>query len=365
MTKPKQTNTSDSPRVKTGSASSMAELMSRSNLSSPLKKGTYIKGRVKKLSPQEILLDIGAKSDALVLEYDKRNMQQLQSLLVEGQEIEAKVLFPESEEGYPIVSLRPFLQTKVFSHIEESYKNHSSMPITVVGQTRSGYFVESEQGVRGFLPSSHVLSTEEIVGTTLEAQVIDFDQASQRVVFSQKATAYVTDPAEMAKHVKVRDVVKASVSSISPYGLYVTISPKKGVDIEGFVHVSEISSARINVRDLYAVGDVIEGEVLLIDEDNRRVNLSIKKLLTEKFDKIKESYKVEQKIQGKVLSSSSRGVTLEIEPGVQAIIPAARVGAGAEYTEGETVKVEITDFDSRRRMIVVSPVLTAVPLGYR
>ena len=343
----------------------MAELMGRTQVNPGLKKGTNVTGRVKKLDEQEILLDIGAKSDALVLEYDRRNMQQLLSLLKVGQEIEARVLFPESEEGYPIVSLRPFLQVKVFAHIEESYKNHSSMPVTVVGQTRSGYFVESEQGVKGFLPSSHVLTTEDIMGTTLAAQVIDFDRASQRVVFSQKATAYVTDPAEIAKYVKAHDLLKGVVSSISPYGLYVTITPKVGVDIEGFVHVSEISHNRINVKDLYAVGDVIDGEVLTIDEENRRVNLSIKKLAADKFEKLKTTYKLEQKVSGKVLNVSSRGVLLEIADGVQGLIPASRIAADTQYKEGEMVQVEVTDFDSRRRVIVVSPVLTSVPLGYR
>lgn len=350
---------------KSSRATSMAELMGRTQVNPGLKKGTNVTGRVKKLDEQEILLDIGAKSDALVLEYDRRNMQQLLSLLTVGQEIEARVLFPESEEGYPIVSLRPFLQVKVFAHIEESYKNHSSMPVTVVGQTRSGYFVESEQGVKGFLPSSHVLTTEDIMGTTLAAQVIDFDRASQRVVFSQKATAYVTDPAEIAKYVKAHDLLKGVVSSISPYGLYVTITPKVGVDIEGFVHVSEISHNRINVKDLYAVGDVIDGEVLTIDEENRRVNLSIKKLMTDKFEKLKATYKLEQKVSGKVLNVSSRGVLLEIEDGVQGLIPVSRIAADTQYKEGEMVKVEVTDFDSRRRVIVVSPVLTSVPLGYR
>src|SRR5690554_624528 len=101
----------------------MAELLAKSSQPvTSLKRGENVKGRVKKLSPQEILLDIGAKSDALVLEYDKRNMQQLLSLLEEGQEIEARVLSVESEEGYPVVSLRPYLQLRVFSSIEESYK---------------------------------------------------------------------------------------------------------------------------------------------------------------------------------------------------------------------------------------------------
>lgn len=361
-----QGSTSTTQKSTKSSATSMAELMSRATDSfTPLKKGENVKGFVKKLSPQEILLDIGAKSDALVLEYDKRNMQQLQSLLKEGQEIETRVLSPESEEGYPVVSLRPYLQSKIFSSIEKSYKNHSSLPITIVSQTRSGYFVETEQGLRGFLPTSHVLSDEDIVGTKLEAQVIDFDRSNQRVVFSQKATAYVTDPEEIVKHVKPGDMVSGAISSISPYGLYVTIKIKKGVDIEGFVHISEISNSRVNVRDLYNVGDTIDAEVIAVDTDNRRVNLSIKKMLSEKFDQVRDTYKVEQKVKATVADVSSRGVLLTVEEGVQALIPAAKIPADTEYTVGQSVQIEVTDFDERRRLILASPVLTAIPLGYR
>ena len=91
----------------TSKANSMAELMARQTSQfQPLKRGDIVTGTVKKLTPREILLDIGYKSDALVIEYDKQNLENLLSLLKVGDTVKASVISPESEEGFPVLSLR-------------------------------------------------------------------------------------------------------------------------------------------------------------------------------------------------------------------------------------------------------------------
>lgn len=343
----------------------MAELMKKYDSSHvALKKGDRVTGRIKKLTIQEILLDIDAKSDALVLEYDKNNAQALVSLLSEGDKVEAVVLSPESEEGFPVVTLRPFLEGHVFSDIKKSFEEQKDITVTVVGTTRGGYFVEMNSGVRGFLPSSQVI--DDSLSGAVDVKIIDFDKDQKRVIFSQKATVYVSDTAEIEKSVKSGKVVDVIVSQTSPYGLYVEMNAKGDKKIEGFIHISEISHGRVsNLSSLYKKGDTLKAYVVEVDGDNRRVNLSIKKMSDDAFDKVKEKYSKEDKLTGKVVSVTSRGVKLEIEDDIFGFISASKIPADTTYKVGDSINVEVADFDMRQKRILVTPVLTAVPLGYR
>lgn len=348
-------------------ASSMAELMGRQAAAySGLKKGDIVDGTVKKLTAQEILLDIGAKSDALVIEYDRKNLENLLSLLQVGDKVKASVISPESEEGFPVVSLRKALDDLMFNRFEKLISTTESMPVTIQDTTRGGFFVESGNGIKGFLPNSQLLSENVAPGSTLEVKVIEFDKGKKRVVFSEKATKYLASLSDINKYIKEGQEVKGFVESVTPYGLFVALEPKEGVFIEGFVHISEISYERVeSVAALFKKGDEIKAEVLSIDTENHRVNLSIKKTAVDTFANIKEEYPLETKLKVTVKDVKSRGVTVQIAEGVEGVIPTAKVPSTETYKPGDALDVEVVDYDMKRRQVVVSPVLTTKFVGYR
>lgn len=357
-----KTNTSKTSKA----ASSMTELMARMGDSvQTIKKGDIVEGVIKKLTPKEILLDIGAKGDALVIEYDKQNLENLLSYLKVGEKVKASVISAESEEGFPVVSLRRTLDDLIYGGFENLTKNDKSFKVNILDVTRGGYFAETPDGVRGFLPNSQVLNEEDLVGKNLEVKIIEFDRSKKRVIFSQKATFYVMDPDKVQKLVKKDDLIDATVTAVTPYGIYVAI--KKGEDtLEGFVHISEISYSRVdNISELYKKGAEIKAIVIDIDRENRRINLSVKKLEKDSFAEIESKYKKEQKIKGVVKGISSRGVNIEIGAGVNGFIPSDKIPNSTSYKIGDSVEAEVSDFDMKRRVIVLSPVLTAVPVGYR
>jgi small subunit ribosomal protein S1 len=350
-----------------GHASSMAELMAKSSHQvKTIQKGDIVEGTVVRLTPAEILLDIDAKGQALVLEFDKKNVETLMKYLPVGDTVKASVISPESEQGFPVVSLRRTMDDLMYKDLEAVANTNEPFEAQVTEATRGGYFVTTESGVQGFLPNSQVATEEDLSGKTLELKIIEFDRAKKRVIFSQKAVNFVTDPAEIEKYVNVGDTVKAEVNSLVSYGMYVTITPKEGVCVEGFVHISEISHDRVeNLGEMFKAGDTITAQVLGVDAENRRVNLSLKSLATDTFASIKEKYSIEQSVKGKVTDVKTRGITLDLGEDVRGFIPANKIPTGTSYEVGQTVDAEVTDFDMKRRVVLLTPVLKKTFVGYR
>jgi len=360
---------SDNSSVNSGraGASSMAELMAKMGGGvKPLQRGDIVEGTIKKLTSKEILVEIGGKGDALAIEYDKNNMENLLNLLHVGDQVKASVISPESEEGFPVVSLRRMLDDLIFSKFEELSKNATSFDVFISEVTRGGYFAEIGFSVKGFLPNSQITGDENLVGKTVPVKIIEYDRAKKRIILSQKAVAFVIDPAVIEKYVKPGDTVKAIINSVSSYGFFVTIQPRENVQIEGFVHISEVSHERVeNLQSLHKKGDTITAQVLELDREARRVNLSLKALAKDAFSEVKEKYKAEQKVSGTVKDVKNKGITLNLEDGINAFIPADKIPTDIQYSVGQKVEAEVVDIDPKRRVVIISPVLKKTFVGYR
>lgn len=358
---------SKAPTSKSGNATSMAELMARQTSQfEPLKKGQSVTGTVKKLTPKEILLDIGYKSDALVIEYDKQNLENLLSLLKEGDTVTASVISPESEEGFPVLSLRRMLEDKVYGALEGIYKADTTLNANVLEVTRGGYFIETPDGIKGFLPNSQLLEGRLSQGDKVGVKVIEFDKERKRVIVSQKATHYVMNVKEIEKFIKRDTTIKGTVTLVTPYGIYLELTPQNNILIEGFIHISEVSHQRVEgLESKYKIGEVLEAQVIGIDSENKRVNLSLKKLEKDNFEDVKKKYEKGQTLTVKVVDIKTRGVTFEVEENVRAFITSSKVPTDTTYEVGQNVEVEITDFDDKKRLILITPVLKTKFVGYR
>lgn len=351
----------------TPKATSMAELMARqSSQFQPLKRGDSVTGTVKKLDPKEILLDIGYKSDALVIEYDKKNMENLLKLLKVGDTVTASVISPESEEGFPVLSLRRMLEQRVYGSLEEVVRADTTLTATVLEVTRGGYFIEIQGGIKGFLPNSQLIEGKLDQNSKVEVKVIEFDKEKKRVIVSQKATHYLMNISEIEKLVKRDTVMKVIVTLVTSYGIYVELIPKENVLIEGFIHISEVSHQRVEgLEDKYEIGQELEVQVIGLDIENKRVNLSLKRLEKDTFEDVKSKYKVEEVVKGVVSDVKSRGVTLTLAEGVNGFFPSSKIPTGVEYKKDDSVEVEVTGFDEKKRLVLVSPVLKTKVITYR
>jgi len=354
-----------SDKAKTTGAKTMAELMARQTDSfKTLQKGDKVKGKVIKLTPQEILLDIGYKSHALVIEYDKQKLDSLLSIINLGDEVTASVISPEAEEGFPVVSLRRMLDEKVYGKLEDLYKGQKAFDITVLDVTRGGYFVTTDDGIRGFLPNSQVIEDNFKPNDKVSVQMIEFDKDKKRVIFSQKATKYQTDIEVLRKLVKPKEKINATVTTVTPYGIYVEFDKDKNL-IEGFIHISEVSSERVEgLMDKFKTGQKVEANVIEIDSSNNRVNLSLKAVAAGEFELVKGKYPLEKSVKGKVSKSSNRGVEVDLGD-AKGFIQSTKIPSGTTLEEGSDIEGEVIGYDDRSKRIILSPVLKTKFIGYR
>ena len=358
-----------------GLSKSMAELMA-SHKSSPfvtLHKGDIIEGTITKLSSSAILVDVNAKAEAVVLEKDKKILHNILSSLSVGDKVNVQILNPESEMGNPVVSLRRFLDSKLWNKLEELSKSKKAIDVTVDDVIKGGLLVSGD-GISGFLPNSqlsfasHTItqgSTQNIIGSKIKAIVLEVDRATRKIIFSQSHVLNQEDFEKEIKGLKTGQKVTATVTNITPYGIFVSVPNGERV-IDGFMHISEISWERVlDTSSLYNTGDSIEAAIIGFDKEARRVNLSVKKLNIDPFDEKIKNFSVDKKLSATVVKILSTGVSLDLGDEISGFIRKEKIPPTVSYKAGDLVNVTVSKIDSKRRRIVVVPVLLEKPIGYR
>ena len=351
--------------TKTTKATSMADLMK--SVQPPfvhLKKGENLEGVVTKLNSSEILVDIGAKTEAQVLEKDKSNMRTLLSLLKEGDKVTVSVLNPESDFGNPVVSLRRFLDKILWDKVEKLSKSKESLEIIVNEETRGGFVVQTPDGISGFLPNSHVVGVLKF-GQKTNALLFEFDKLQHKIIFSQKKIVGSEEFDKAAKTVKIGQKITSVISSIAPFGIFVSVAVGESF-IEGFIHVSEISwEKQETVPQNYKVGEKVEGIVLGFDKKSSRINLSIKRLTEDPYKEKLKEYTADKKVKGKIANVSSSGIHVELEDGVEGFIKKEKIPVGSKFEKGEEISATVVEIDEKNHRILLVPYLVRKTIGYR
>lgn len=352
----------------------MEELLKKQQgLISGLHKGDAIKGRITKLTPSEILIDINAKTDAVVLEKDKRNLRNLLSLLKVGDEVSASVLNPESDMGYPVVSLRRFLGDETWKKLDELKKAQKQLEVLVDNTTRGGYLVSTKEGgISGFLPNSQsTLTSQNPIGSTISAFVLELDRLAQKVIFSQKVAVSSEEFEKTVKTLKQGQKAQVTITTIAPFGIFVSVPVSKTKSIDGLIHISEISWDKVeNIADLFNVSDNIEAVIIEIDRDAKRIDLSIKRLTENPFEQKLKDIKIDQKISGKVTKTLSVGVIIEFDSAlglgaVEGLIRKEKIPPNVKFQVGDSVDATVSEVNTKRHRILLAPILKEKPIGYR
>ncbi len=354
-------------------ATSMADLMAKHSTSIvSFKKGDTVKGKITKISKNEILVDLHAKGEALIIEKDPRLMRQLLNSISVGLDVEATVISPESESGQPIVSLRRFLDTKMWDIVEGLKKSQEQFNATVLEVTKGGYVLVSESGLNGFLPNSHVSfsSTQSLTnGKTVKVSVADYNKEDQKIIFSQKTTLPQEDFEKLTKILKSGDKVNGTISHIANFGLFITLHPFKDAlekTVDGLIHISEIAWERTeDIASLYTVGADIEASVIGFDRDSRRVDLSLKRMTVDPFEKRKVLYPLEKKVTGSVARVEDGNVFVVFSDETEGMIKKEKVPPATVYEVGQNITATVSGHDVRRRRLELTPVLLEKPLMYR
>ena len=360
-------------KTPTNPQSAMAQLLAKhQNKFVTLKKGESIKAKITKLTSNEILVDAGAKTEAVVLERDKRIMHTIMKLFKVGDTVEVNVLNPESESGQSVVSLRRYLGNLAWGKLEELQKKSEQVEVTVKDSSKAGYVVDTAFGVSGFLPQSHVSYSQDGLnpGQTIKARVLELNRPDNKVIFSQKQSLSTEEFAAMSKQYKVGEKMQVVVTTVTPFGIYVALPKAKGAktenDLEGFIHISEISWDKVtDLSELFAPGQEIEAVLTRFDNETQRVSLSVKRLTADPFEAFMEKYPVDTKVKGTVIAIENGDVIFSFGDGAEGVLRKDKIPPTTTYTEGQAVNLTIADYDKRKHRILVSPVLLEKPMGYR
>ena len=346
-------------------AQTMAELLASAKTPFvSLSKGSIVNGIITKIGSSGILVDIGSKAEAVVLEKDNRLLSVILSNLKVGDSVQVSILNPESDNGNSVVSLRHYISDFVWNKLEEKKKNGNPLKAVITGETRGGFLVDAEFGISGFLPNSQTQIGNKI-GDKLDVFVLDFQRSEHRVIFSQRPVIDSKEFERLSSRLKAGIKVKAVIANIASFGLFVTLDIDDKI-VDGFIHISEISWEKVdNLGERFKIGDKIEAIVIGFDNSIRRVNLSLRLLTNDPFEKTaEEKFLPDTRIKAKVSKIITQGVVFDLG-NLEGMIKKVSIPIGTTYKVGDDVDVMVSKIDKKKRKIMLVPVLSEKPMGYR
>lgn len=340
-----------------------------------LSAGDKVKGKIVSIEPNKVLVDIGTKGEGLIAEKAYQEAETLIKTLHVGDEIEAKVLVPETNDGFTILSMRDAVQKLIWQKIQK-YQDDET-PIRVKGKSfnLSGVTVELFGNVFGFIPISQLgkitaKNPNSLVGKTFEAKIIDFNESGKKVILSEKEVSEkeeIEKAKKAVKKVKEGEIFDGVVTSVFDFGCFVKFEVKEkseNIPLEGLVHISELSWQKIDSTGKFiSPGDKVS--VKVISKYGGKLALSIKKVQEDPWEKVQEKYKKDSKVKGEVVKTSNFGAFVSLEPGIEGLVHITKIPPGKKFGKGDKVDVYIEDIDKEKRKISLGLVLTEKPVGYK
>jgi small subunit ribosomal protein S1 len=326
--------------------------------------GDIVEGTIVKVDRDEVLLDIGYKTEGVIPSRElsiKHDVDPSEVVSV-GDEIEALVLQKEDKEGRLILSKKRAQYERAWGTIEEKKDRDEVVEGTVIEVVKGGLIIDI--GLRGFLPASlvemrRVRDLQPYVGKTLEAKIIELDKNRNNVVLSRRAWLEQTQSevrSDFLNKLAKGQVRNGVVSSIVNFGAFVDLG---GVD--GLVHVSELSWKHIDhPSEVVEVGQEVTVEVLDIDLDRERVSLSLKATQEDPWRQFARTHAIGQVVPGKVTKLVPFGAFVRVQDGIEGLVHISELAERhVEIPEqvvnvGDDLMVKVIDIDLERRRISLS-----------
>ncbi|CAM3388997.1 30S ribosomal protein S1 [Kibdelosporangium persicum] len=326
--------------------------------------GDIVEGVIVKVDRDEVLLDIGYKTEGVIpsRELSIKHDVDPNEVVKVGDEVEALVLQKEDKEGRLILSKKRAQYERAWGTIEGLKEADEPVRGTVIEVVKGGLILDI--GLRGFLPASlvemrRVRDLQPYVGRELEAKIIELDKNRNNVVLSRRAWLEQTQSevrSEFLNQLQKGQVRKGVVSSIVNFGAFVDLG---GVD--GLVHVSELSWKHIDhPSEVVEVGQEVTVEVLDVDMDRERVSLSLKATQEDPWRQFARTHAIGQIVPGKVTKLVPFGAFVRVDEGIEGLVHISELAERhVEIPEqvvqvGNDVMVKVIDIDLERRRISLS-----------
>ncbi len=329
-----------------------------------VEEGTMVTGHVVRIDNDEVLVDIGFKSEGVIpsRELSIRNDAHPGEVVALDEEVEALVLQKEDKEGRLILSKKRAQYERAWGNVEEVKAAGGVVSGTVIEVVKGGLIVDI--GLRGFLPASlvdlrRVRDLQPYVGTAVEAKIIELDKNRNNVVLSRRAwleEAQKEQREEFLDNLKPGEVRRGTVSSVVPFGAFIDLG---GMD--GLVHVSELSWRHVDhPSSVVSVGDEVEVQVLEVDPSRERISLSLKATQQDPWQEFAATHRVGELVYGRVTKLVPFGAFVQVGESIEGLTHISEMSAHhvevpeQVVTPGEELWVKIIDIDLQRRRISLS-----------
>jgi small subunit ribosomal protein S1 len=331
---------------------------------SPFEEGDVVSGRVVRIDKDEVLVDIGYKSEGVIPSNElsiRKNVDPHDEVEL-GEEVDALVLTKEDQDGRLIVSKKRARFEKAWRNIEAAAESGTPVTGTVIEVVKGGLIVDL--GVRGFLPASlvdirRVPNLDEYMGQAIECKVMELNRSRNNVVLSRRA---VLEEERKEQRQEILDrlqpglVVEGVISNIVDFGAFVDLN-----GIDGLIHISELSWSHVNhPSEILNIGDTVQVKVLDIDRDRQRISLGLKQTQEDPWQRVVDTYNVGDELEGTVTKVVTFGAFVEILDGVEGLVHISELAAHhvenpREVVQpGDVVRVKILEIDSERRRLSLS-----------
>lgn len=350
----------------------MAALMEDALAFRAPKPGDIVEGEIVSVSPTEVLVDVGGKSEGLVpsKELERLGREGLESLHV-GDTVSVYIVRAEDREGNMILSIRRAEEENDWRRAQKQYEQGESFETTVAGFNKGGLIVRLGR-LRGFVPASQLASghrggeeqqPEErwarLVGSPIHVKIIELNRRRKRLILSERAAVRFrreSQRVELLETLRPGEVRPGVVSSLTDFGAFVDLG---GAD--GLVHLSELSWNRAaKPRDVVKVGQEVEVYVLNVDQAKKRIALSLKRLAPEPWATVEDRYYVGQLVEGTITRLTNFGAFALVNDEIEGLIHISELSMGRinhpqdVVREGEKHVMRIIRIDAKRRRMGLS-----------
>jgi ribosomal protein S1 len=264
--------------------------------------------------------------------------------------------------------MRSFFEDGKWNILIEKHKDEKEIEVVCGEYGKGGVFIEF-MGIRGVIPKiqlteEYLRDPEQLIGKKIKVKVLEVDRDKNRLVVSQKASVLGISYKDIKKkfdEVEIGKIYKAKVIGFSDFGVFCEVNK-----IEGLIHISEISWQKVsNPRKFLNVGDDIDVMVVEKNEDNLKLNLSIKRLEQDPWESIEERYPKDKEVKGEIVRKEKYGYIVRLEPGIEGLIHISKVTGHESIEIGKPITVYIEKIDVRQRRISLVFALVDKPVVYR
>jgi small subunit ribosomal protein S1 len=325
------------------------------------KEGEIVKGTVVAVQRDNVIIDIGGKSEGIIALAEFADAQG-QTTVKPGDEVDVFIESRENDDGLVTLSKEKADKMKVWDEISAACERDELIEGTISQRVKGGLSVTIRGGVKAFLPGSQVdlrpiRNLDKLIGQTYQFKVIKFNKKRGNIVLSRRVLLEKERDEQKTKTLETLEegkVVRGVIKNITEYGAFVDLG-----GIDGLLHITDMSWGRVNhPSELFQVGDEVTVRVLKYNPETERVSLGLKQTQEDPWSHAEEAFPPGKKVRGKVQSITDYGAFIELEPGVEGLVHVSemswtkKVKHPSKLLEiGQEVECQVLEVDAKSKRI--------------